>query len=159
MSHIDILINNFNESAKSIQRYIIIACTISLTLFLLATIKDLKKISVLNLEVDAIPGLTIFLLLYIATGIMIAFQVHRLHDNLHNIDDDLIKKSLSLNPTVACGSTTIRIIALSLPVALFGMAMDEAYNHALKVVFMVSLFSIPYFIAAWHSINQEQYSH
>lgn len=143
----DICINNFSESAKIAQRYIIVACTISITLYLLATIKNLEKINIINLEVDALSGITIFFVLYIGVGMMIAIQMHRLNENYKKIENIEIKDQLMLNPSIVCGHKITRIFSLLLPVALFGVAMQKAYGEIFSSIFMVYFFSIPYFFA------------
>ena len=143
----EICIENFKESAKAAQRYILIACTTSLTLYLLATIKDLKKIKVIDMEVDALPGIIVFFLIYFGSGCMTAIQINRMLKNYRKIKYAKTKEHLMLSSSIVCGHVAERTFAVATPVILFGVAMNEAYGGIVAVALVVYLFSIPYLIA------------
>ncbi len=145
----DIHSNNFKVAAENSQRYLVISCSASLTLYLLATLDKIEKLKLpfVTFEVDGFTGLLAFFLLYIFSGIMLWHQASMARENLKAIPELSTRKALMLNPSVICGHKYIRFLASIVPVALFGMAMERAYHNFPAALLMVSFFSIPYYFS------------
>ena len=145
----DINSSNFKIAAENSQRYIVISCSASLTLYLLATLDKIEKLKlpIVSFEVDGFTGLLAFFLLYIFAGIMLWHQASMARENLKAISELSIRKALMLNPSVICGHKYIRFLAAVVPIALFGIAMEKAYHNLPAVILMVSVFSVPYYFS------------
>lgn len=142
--------NNFLESIKAAQKTMFLSCSISLVLYLLATLEKIEKVKLplVGTSVDAVTGIFVLVIMYLGLGIVFALLTNNARKNFEAIQDQDVKSMLLLNPTLLSGHRFQRFLVSIMPIAMFYTAMFSGFKGDIPMVFfMVFIFSIPYFFA------------
>jgi hypothetical protein len=161
-NHTSILVDNFKESLKGAQTYLVVGNVTALFLLMLAlqghlvdgASEEKLDIPFLGLKAPSFFAAAVAFPLYVFSGIAAhAFLTHsrRIRDRLADIDSTLLA-AVSTYPTLLSAGRAVQIGAMLLPALVFSFALSilRVSEKWLDVGYWdILVFAAPYLILAW----------